>query len=95
MKRILEREEYCGINGYSQLIDSLQWEAVQLLKEKKASNRAVKTEWPKAFRAKLVCGYCGSHVHREKADKVMNWQCQQEGKTTKGYITDDVLRENL
>lgn len=95
VKRILEREEYCGINGYSQLIDSLQWEAVQLLKEKKASNRAVKTEWPKAFRAKLVCGYCGSHVHREKADKVMNWQCQQEGKTTKGYITDDVLREKL
>lgn len=46
-------------------------------------------------RAKLVCGYCGSHVHREKADKVMNWQCQQEGKTTKGYITDDVLREKL
>lgn len=95
VQRILNREEYCGDAEYPQIIKRTQYEEVQRIRNRKADQRAVKTEWPKSFRQKLFCGHCGSRVHREKSGKEMNWQCQQEGKTTENYILDEVLKEKV
>lgn len=92
---MLAREEYCGENGYPKLIERELYESVQSIRQRRSSIRAVRQEVPKEIRQMLRCGKCGSGIEREKAGKVMNWQCRTEKRTTEEYITDGVLLEKI
>lgn len=91
VQRMLAREEYCGENGYPKLIERELYEKVQSIKQRRVAIRAIRQEVPKEIRQMLRCGKCGSGIEREKAGKVMNWQCRVEKRTTEEYITDEVL----
>lgn len=91
VQRILNREEYCGAKGYPQIIERQLYEAVQNKREQKAQQVAVREEWPKEIREKLYCYHCGGRIIRMHPGSTINWQCQEEGRTTNGFITDDVL----
>ena len=95
VQRMLAREEYCGENGYPKLIERELYEKVQSIKRRRAAIRAARKEVPKEIRQMLRCGKCGSGIEREKAGKVMNWQCRTEKRTTEEYITDEVLLEKI
>lgn len=95
VQRMLAREEYCGENGYPKLIERELYEKVQSIKQRRVAIRAIRQEVPKEIRQMLRCGKCGSGIEREKAGKVMNWQCRTEKRTTEEYIMDEVLLEKI
>ena len=95
VQRILSREEYCGLQGYPAIIDRAIYETVQGMRNRKAEYLSIKLEWPKAFREKLYCYHCGSRLVRKHPGNTINWQCQPEGRTTNGFITDELLQEEV
>lgn len=95
VQRILSREEYCGLQGYPAIIDRAIYEIVQGMRNRKAEYLSIKLEWPKAFREKLYCYHCGSRLVRKHPGNTVNWQCQTEGRTTNGFVTDELLQEEV
>lgn len=95
VQRILSREEYCGTNGYPQIIDQETYDIVQSMRNRKAEYLAVKLDWPKEFREKIYCYHCGSRIVRKHPGTTINWQCQSEGRTTNDFITDEVLQDEI
>lgn len=91
VKRILEFEGYYTSEKYPPIIEADQWKLVQDIKERKAEKRAIKRQWPRAFRQNLICSQCGARIYRGNQGKSENWQCKKEGKITKHNITDEVL----